>query len=173
MDDGLKQRIIGAFVLVALVVIFVPIFFDKDRIVPLDQTSLIPLQPDIDAVELIIPDSTVQEESEVFNAKDVFTPNETQPQTMVEEAPQISEKGMPLSWTLQIASFREEKRAVELRDKLIADGYSAYTKEVETNRGTMMRVYVGPKLNKNSLIAQKKKIDKEYNLSALILRFSS
>ena len=172
MDDGLKQRIIGALVLIALVVIFVPVFFDRDRITPMDRTTRIPLQPVVEPIEISEPEPIAKEQP-VLEPKEVFIPDETKPQTMIEEAPAIGSEGVPLSWVLQIASFSESKRATELRDKLIDDGYNAYTKDVKTNKGAMVRVYVGPKLNKKSLIDQKKVIDKKYNLSAIILKFSA
>lgn len=52
MNDGLKQRIVGALVLVALGIIFIPVIFDKERIVPVDRVSQIPLEPDLRAVPL-------------------------------------------------------------------------------------------------------------------------
>lgn len=45
MNDGLKQRIIGAVVLLALAVIFVPVIFDKERITPVDRNTQIPIMP--------------------------------------------------------------------------------------------------------------------------------
>ena len=47
MNDGLKQRIIGALVLVALAIIFVPVLFDRERIAPVDRQTRIPPAPDI------------------------------------------------------------------------------------------------------------------------------
>ena len=48
MDDGVKQRIVGAFVLLALLVIFLPVFFDRERIDPVDRESQIPLAPELE-----------------------------------------------------------------------------------------------------------------------------
>lgn len=47
MNDGLKQRIIGAVVLLALAVIFLPVIFDKERIAPVDRQSQVPEMPPI------------------------------------------------------------------------------------------------------------------------------
>lgn len=169
MDDGLKQRIIGAFVLIALIVIFVPVLFDEDRLTPLDRTSRIPLEPNLQKVEIAEP--VVPEEiEEVPEPKEAFIPDETKPQSMTPEEPGLTEEGTPLAWVLQLASFEEEARAISLRDKLLADGYEAYVREVKTNKGLMKRVYVGPKLDKEALIKEKKLIDSKYKLSAIILR---
>jgi len=175
VDDGLKQRIIGAFVLIALIVIFVPVLFDEDRLTPLDRTSRIPLEPSLQNVEIAAPvvPLEIEEEQQIEEMpepKDAFIPDETKPQSMVAEEPGLTEEGIPLAWVLQLASFEDEDRATILRDKLLADGYDAYVREVKTNKGVMKRVYVGPKLDKETLIKEKKAIDEKYKVSAIILR---
>jgi len=72
MNDGLKQRIIGAVVLLALAVIFVPVIFDKERITPVDRNTQIPIMPPIiaetDAAILISKKAEIaQEELEKAN----------------------------------------------------------------------------------------------------------
>lgn len=52
MDDGLKQRLIGAVVLLAIAVIFIPVLFDRNTITPVDTTSQVPPMPQI-AIEPI------------------------------------------------------------------------------------------------------------------------
>ena len=168
VDDGLKQRIIGAFVLIAIIVIFVPVLFDENRLTPLDKTSRIPLEPELETVEIsqpVVPEK-IEEQPE---PKAAFIPDETKPQAMVDEEPGLNEEGLPKAWVLQLASFDEKERATALRDKLLADGYEAYVREVDTSKGLKTRVYVGPKLHKSALIEEKKLIDKKYKLSSIIL----
>lgn len=66
MNDGLKQRIIGAVVLLALAVIFVPVIFDKERITPVDRNTQIPIMPPIiaqtDAAKLITKKTEIAQE---------------------------------------------------------------------------------------------------------------
>lgn len=52
MDDGLKQRLIGAVVLLAIAVIFIPVLFDRNTITPVDTASQVPPMPQI-AIEPI------------------------------------------------------------------------------------------------------------------------
>jgi len=169
VDDGLKQRIIGAFVLIALIVIIVPVLFDENRLTPLDKTTRIPLEPDLQIVE--IPPPQVPKDLDSIPApKDAFIPDETKPQTMVDEPPGLTEEGLPKAWVLQIASFDEKARAITLRDSLLAENYDAYIREVDTSKGRKSRVYVGPKLDKAALIKEKNVIDSKYKLSAIILQ---
>lgn len=66
MNDGLKQRIIGAAVLLALAVIFVPVIFDKERITPVDRNTQIPIMPpaiaETDAAILISKQAAIAQE---------------------------------------------------------------------------------------------------------------
>ena len=50
MNDGLKQRVVGAIVLIVLAVIVLPMLFDFSGERHIDRTSRIPEQPQIDPV---------------------------------------------------------------------------------------------------------------------------
>jgi DedD protein len=45
LDDRLKQRLVGALVLVVLAIIFLPVLFDREPIEPLDTQTQIPPAP--------------------------------------------------------------------------------------------------------------------------------
>lgn len=171
MDDGLKQRLIGAFVLLALGVIFIPVVFDREKINPVDKRTQIPLAPMVEPVviESMTP-PTVKDPAEL--ATEMFIPDEKEIETeKLEIAPSFDKKGVPNSWVIQVASFRVEKHAKELRDELVKDGYAAYTRDVNTERGKMTRLFVGPKFDKNILLRQKKEIEKKHQLAAILLKF--
>lgn len=172
MDDGLKQRIIGALVLLAIAIIFVPVFFDQERIVPLDRTTQVPLAPEIEPVEITPPVAHNKEEFEpAVPPETMFIPDEEREETDLPEEPKLSVSGTPESWVLQVASYRFETHAAETRDKLIAEGFASYTRNVETSKGVMTRLYVGPKLNKATLLEDKKQIDEKYGVDTIVLRY--
>ncbi len=187
MDDGLKQRLIGAFVLLALAVIFVPVFFDRERMTPVDTRTQIPAPPHIEPVviepSIVEPSAKESETVEVEvspkvtelaqapSGAEMYTPNDAIEETLEPEPVSVDVEGVPNSWVLQIASFKRQEHAVQLRDKLVDSGYSAYTKNVNTKKGDMVRVYVGPKIEKNVLIQQKKEIEKKYKVSTMLLKF--
>ncbi len=56
MDDGLKQRLVGAAVLLAVAVLFVPVLFERESRLVVDQTSQIPLAPVIEPVVVEAPE---------------------------------------------------------------------------------------------------------------------
>ncbi len=55
MEIKLKQRLVGAMVLIALAIIFLPSLFHKDERVALDSTSLIPPQPKVESIVITAP----------------------------------------------------------------------------------------------------------------------
>ncbi|WNO10986.1 SPOR domain-containing protein [Teredinibacter sp. KSP-S5-2] len=170
MDDGLKQRIIGAFVLLAIAVIFVPVLFDKERIEPLDRTTQLPPAPHIEPIIIQEPEPTKAPE-EAKPAEKMFLPDDSEPVDDRNDIPRLNEKGVPNAWVLQVASFRFEGHAKQFKEKLNADGYKAYTQVVQTKHGKMVRVFVGPKMNKSSLLKDKEAIEKKHKTSSMILKY--
>jgi DedD protein len=220
MNDGLKQRIIGALVLVALAVIFLPVLFDKERIAPVDRATQIPLAPVV--VPALIPEpakaprkkdsiiakpltngtfavgekngstvlepvsdkiktiATVKKESLIEASSDV---NVSSKEKVSSEAgisnavkvsgPRLGADGLPLSWVLQVASYKQKKQAEALRDILLKKGYRAFIQNVKTSKGQHVRLYLGPELDKSILEKAKKKIDKRYNVESFILSFKN
>lgn len=75
MDDSLKQRLIGALVLIALAVIFIPVFFDRDRIDPLDHQTRIPIAPIVESIDIKKPVNNIKVEP-AKPPKFLFSPRE-------------------------------------------------------------------------------------------------
>lgn len=171
LDDGLKQRLIGALVLLALAVIFLPVLFDRDPITPVDRASQIPPPPEIITVEISPP--TVPEDFEsVPSPEDMYIPEEVDEVPPTPEPAGLAADGTPKSWVLQVASFRDQDHAERLRAQLVEKGYSAYTRQVTYKNGSINRVYVGPKLDKQTLLRDKDDIYRQFGLQALVLPFA-
>lgn len=170
MDDGLKQRLIGAVVLLALGVIFLPVLFERDPMQPVDRDSQIPPAP-----EIVIVDLPVTEEIEVVDpAPDpdvMYIPDEKDVVDLAPETIGLDQEGIPKSWVLQVASFRRQEAAEDLRADLVEQGFAAYTRSLKHNGEPMTRVLVGPKLDKNALVIDKQKIDEMVNVDAILLEF--
>lgn len=170
MDDGLKQRLIGALVLLALAVIFVPVIFDRERIEPVDKRTQIPAAPHIEPVDETLFSPSPKPLPSV-TAETMYIPDDNNVADLRPEKPALDSQGVPKSWVLQVASFRFEKSAEDVRDKLIEAGYASYIETVETDSGRLRRVFVGPKIDKNILIEQKRTIKETYGFDALLLKF--
>ncbi|WP_066965596.1 SPOR domain-containing protein [Microbulbifer sp. Q7] len=211
LNDGVKQRIVGALVLAALAVIFLPSLFDREGARYIDVTSQIPQAPDIKPIAIAEPSPVEDIEpappvDEVFqpefveqaapapvpetlaSAADQATPSPSvaaakpQPKAepAVEPAPsvqlpaeetQLDDKGLPEGWVIQVGAYREPASAERMRARLMDAGFRAYTRAVDTSKGRLVRVFVGPKLSRVDAQSDKQKLDKLLKAETLILRY--
>ncbi|AOS98600.1 cell division protein DedD [Microbulbifer aggregans] len=198
LNDGFKQRIVGALVLVALAVIFLPSLFDREGARYIDITSKIPPAPDIQPIEIAQPQpaqdvAPAPEPEAVFqpvavtgqstavepkpepreasqSAAAAQTETEAAKPAPVKREPVLDERGLPRSWVVQVASYREQVRADRLRDRLMDEGFKAYTRSASTDKGTFVRVYVGPKVDRADAEATKQELDQLLAAQTLVMR---
>ena len=170
MDDGLKQRIIGALVLLALAVIFIPVLFDRERIAPVDKKTQIPVAPYIENTPVVATKEPLNEEP-VEPPESIFVPDEKQEVALTPEPISLTDEGTVNSWVLQVASFLHSKNAADFRATLEESGYDSYIRAVNTSKGKRYRVYVGPKLDKNEMITIKSEIEKKFTTQTRLLKF--
>ena len=184
MNDGIKQRVVGALVLVALAVIFLPVVFDKERIVPVDRKTQIPDEPNIEVLPLPEPPTpprpkTVRSPESVDG---LFSVEETDnEQTRVEqsdkqtitETEKKSDVTHQKSWVLQVASFKSHERADALLSTLEKEqGLRGFVRSFDIEQGERVRVYIGPSLNKSDMEKAKRLIDQQYQLESMVLAFN-
>ena len=187
MDDGLRQRLVGALVLLALGVLFVPVLFEPENRRGIDRTTQIPVQPSIKPLELKAP--VRNEAIEVVKpAPDMYQllpetdlaiaaqsdKSETKTQALPASSDRkvLDERGIPKAWAVQVASFNTQKRAAVLRDQLLGQNYPAFTRTLNTTKGRVTRVYVGPKINRDKALKLKKTLDKSLSVDTLVVKFS-
>lgn len=180
LNDGVKQRIVGALVLAALAVIFLPSLFSREGVRYIDVTSQIPPPPAIQPIEIAEP-QPVADIAPAPEPDQLFQPREEAPapepsrtsadsETPPPAQPVLDEQGLPLAWVVQVAAYREPQRAERLRMQLMDEGYKAYTREVSTDKGPVVRVFVGPKVSREEAAAAKQELDQLLNTQSLVLR---
>lgn len=171
MDDGLKQRLVGAVVLAAVAVIFLPSFFDEGNRRRVDTHTLVPEKPGIKTVEIKDP---VRPENIPQAKKPEQMYQMLEPTDIVDgkpESPALDGDAVPKAWVVQVASYQTPERAAKLRDQLLSEGYKAYMRTVKTAKGSVTRVFVGPKIDKQRALAIKDELDKALKVNTLVLRF--
>lgn len=171
LDDGLKQRVVGALVLLALAVIFLPVLFDRDPIVPVDRETQIPTAPEMVHVEIEEPDVPDDIDS-APEPETMYVPEEADVVGEVPEPAVLNVDGTPNAWVLQVASFRQRDLADALSQKLNDKEYPSYVREVAHPNGSLARVYVGPKLDKQALLAVKTEVERDFGVETLVLPFA-
>jgi DedD protein len=179
LDELMKQRVIGALVILALAVIILPMLLNLDGEYTVDNRSQIPTRPDIVAVQ--IPSSEpIADNKGTKNADQMFRFNDSREEaknkvnndiSLEGEAPGLTSEGVPKSWILQVGSFIDSNKAKSLTGQLQADQYRAYSRRSTTDGKPIYRVYVGPKILKKDMLDEKTAIERKYKVKTLLLRF--
>jgi len=165
VDDGIKQRLIGAVVLVALMIIFLPMFFGSGDMEPVDILIEIPEKPPV-------PEFNITQPVKPSDQRKAEVAEETPEQTLQELVDkEVDNKNLPVSWALQVASFKERSNAEKLRDKLRKSGYKAYIKYRLDVEPKMIRVLVGPVLERAEIDKIKGTITRHHKLEGVVVRY--
>ncbi|HHO58664.1 MAG TPA: hypothetical protein ENJ64_00375, partial [Thiotrichales bacterium] len=151
MDSPLLQRIVGAVVLVALGVIFIPALLDgsgyharqmrqieikpKPTFPPLSQKHVAPII------------SPVQKTRQQLAAKKEKQPAQPDKRARPDRA------GKPIrAFALQVGTFQNNANAEKLRDKLRKAGYASFVVPVVEKDKKIYKVRIGPELEKAQLL---------------------
>lgn len=217
LDKGMKQRMVGALVLVALAVIFLPMLFtreDEMRQVHVEapQAPAMPSLPEVKVEPVAVPEpqAIAQEpqqppvvvEESTAPASPPSQPITPSPQVQVQaqppkaqvpapkveprpeskpavasapaaavakaEAPsKIDVNGLPVSWSIQLASLSNRAGAEKLQQTLRSQGYNAYVRSA----GGMNRVYVGPLIERAEAERMRDAINRQNSLKGFVVRF--
>lgn len=191
--DGLKQRLVGAFVILTLAIIFLPMIFDKPHVIGNSKIVPVPPRPDFQTVVVQKPEQPafevveVEPESQVVslkapNAKPV--PVESSPARSGNAAPdkgngaekpartRVSELEVFKNvWMVQLGTFSDADNAYRLRDRLRNDGFKSHTKPLDVKGKRAIRVFSGPFVSKLEAQKIKKKLDARYKVKSLVLFF--
>lgn len=204
MNDILKQRLVGALILLALGVVFWPIIFvqpedrqvaDQPAIPPPPAVSTEPLAtPDADGLRASPPlsaiveaeDAAVAQQVPVDGAVEAVVSPPAEPvaptpepaaapeQVTRQESPQkltMDGDGVPVAWTLQVATVSSAEKAEALRQKLVAKNLKAYVTTVASGGKTLHRVCIGPKFERVELEKLQPGINAEFGVSTLVVRY--
>ncbi len=167
MDRALRERIIGAAVLVVFAVLVVPVFLDgpgddaemisesvtlpgqnnqerKQQTIVLDRdrTEPVPTAATPAPAEQKMPAPEKEKPAPVVQKKQA-TPAATTSNTAATE----STTGM---WAVQLGSFSNQENAERLATDLRKQGYAAFLSQLKTDSGALHRVRIGPQKDRES-----------------------
>ncbi len=205
MNDILKQRLVGALILVALGVVFWPIIFVEPgaRVEPgqvstpprpaVDTSPIEPPRPErwrastesYDEVEedtatddeLLAETEAAPEPGQGGDEAAVVEPAPAAPAVAVQartsapEAPALDANGVPVAWSLQVATVSSAAKAEELRQQLLSMQEKAYIRRLERGDRDLYRVFVGPKFERAQLEQTRARVDARFGVESLIVRY--
>lgn len=181
----LKQRIVGAIVLVALGVIFIPMILNReDNVSGISRTNIpekpreleqlatqtmpaLPAAPPQPAETRQLVDKQtppLPESAEPPEKPAVTATTSSVPTAVVEEKSIPAEAAKPRGWVVQVASFTERSKALHLRDRLRKAKFNCFVESITSKQGTLYRVRVGPVIKREEADALQAKIAKQLNL---------
>jgi len=180
MDEMIKQRLVGALVLVALMVIFLPMIFDEDQARQAELLEL-PPRPDIPRLDLerpVPPSWAAGSQQNITPTEEAEVPVEVQPTPIVSEVTEsqasvseVPDSTIPQGWTLQLASFQDPTNAEALRDKLRDAGFKAYIQQRPGSQPQMLRVMIGPELKREEMEQIKTQVNKAFKIEGIVVEF--
>jgi DedD protein len=197
MEQNLKQRLVGAIVLVSLAVIFIPIILEgpDDEWTP--RSHSIPEPPQIDyraSMQLPLPADTTEPAAASTEPADMQAPAQPeqtavtppappipepepapQPEPVATEkpaapeaAPASSAAALPAGWYVQVGSFSQQMNASGLRDRLRSAGYDTRLQAT----GSTYRVLVGPSDTRKQAEQQRDKLLAKQQLKGIVIQQS-
>ncbi|MDH5628848.1 MAG: SPOR domain-containing protein [Gammaproteobacteria bacterium] len=198
MENSLKQRIVGAIVLVALAVVFLPAIL-KDKPRQEDFNSKIPekpktlteytlsdeiknknnaLQQHLDTVEKLeqrtpqqqLPKDDLEQLNEKVNSETVNKSDNSVADS--KRSANTKETFVDAAWVIQLASFSSKNNADNMVERLKVKGYKSYTRTALNNKNVSVhRVFVGPYIEKEKAEADKLAVEHETRLKGLLIKY--
>ena len=213
LDSAYKQRMVGALVLVALAVIFLPMLFsrqDEQRQVVVEAPSApqTPTMPQVQVEPVVVPEPQALPEEPVPSDDEVAAqqapaapvqqsvpvvkpapaptapvvaakpaapapaPKPVAPQPAAPGKPDVGQSridpnGLPISWSIQLASLANRESADALQKKLRAQGYNAYIRSADGKN----RVFIGPLIERAEADRLRDLLGRQQNLNGFVVRF--
>jgi DedD protein len=188
MERRLKERVIGASVLVMLAVIFIPMVLDDSEQVETKITGTnIPARTEAEFTSRIVPLPGGD-----FAKPDVPPPAATAPPAAEttganaapvtgallkpadpagNTAPAGPERVGLTAWVVQLGSFSSEANATGLDQRLRGAGYTSFVEPLQQNGEASYRVRVGPELLRSEAQALRDRIKSELGLDGIVVSY--
>jgi len=184
LDRALKQRLLGAVILTALLVILVPEWLDgaghkaryPDRIemppIPEFKPMPAPQQPAAQPASAANDaagqaDSQAAEKVAAKPAEKVAEKPTVKP--MVKPAAEPASSSAIHAWALQVGSFNDESNARVMRDRMRGEGYAAYILEQKSSGKMHYRVRIGPELDRDRVEKLKDEISRKQKINGMVV----
>ena len=193
-DNGnLRQRLWGAAVFIAAMVIVLPLLLDGAgsesqfrRVEKLRQEPPSIVESDGQKTTRTIPDmrSLGPDEGSLFDAEDIVSrfrpdirigeddpPDYMKAEQEVREALEQNRSKSPLTaWVVQAGSFNDQANAVAVRDRLRRGGFASFVRDRETVTEPF-RVLVGPMISEESANVARQRVVELLGVEALVMTY--
>lgn len=180
MNIQLKQRLVGAVVLVSLGVIFIPMILPGDGDLSAPLRSEMPPVPDYRFTPPPEPpaEPVLDTAPPVIDAPAQEPAIEASIDTLVAKAlpsappPAATEQDKQVkAWVVQVGSFSSDGNANALRDKLRKQGFVSFVEAIKGEKGMSYRVRVGPELTREKAEQLQQRLAAATKLTGIVLQY--
>jgi len=200
MEQKLKERLVGAAVLVAVAVFFIPIIFTDSPETEVISGSNIPEKPETNFNSRIIPviesddkSSLTPIESENIESENIGSGESKQNDGLIIKQKVVAEKVISAkenkaekklsteveenttvglsAWIVQLGSFIEEDNAQSLNKKLRTAGYPSFVEPLKRDGKISYRVKVGPEIKRSEADMLLKKLKEKMQLNGIVVSY--
>ena len=176
MTDQIKNRVVGAIVLFALAIIFIPKIFDGEKESQRREFIAIPKKP----IHQVPRHNDTVNESVINDASMTeSTPNElsdNQINDRPEAAPTIvKEQSVGLktqAWVIKMGTFGNPDNVKAFVKKLRVKGFTAFSVPTVPKVGVNNKVFIGPELNQDVLVKLQPKLKVAFKESGVIEKYN-
>ena len=187
MERRLKERVIGASVLVMLAVIFIPMVLDdSEHVETRIKGTNIPPRPETEFTSKIVPlpggdfakpprvaapppGDAVQSKATAPAPEPVAEKNA--PPTARSETAAAPERVGLTAWVVQLGSFSSEANASGLDQRLRDAGYASFVEPLQQDGQASYRVRVGPELLRSEAQALRNRIKSELGVDGIVVSY--
>lgn len=175
MDRALQQRLLGAVILTALLVILVPEWLDGSGHKSRYPSQIeMPQKPHFEPLSKPEPKPSVSEQAQVTQ-QTASPPTESPPPAPApaskpEPEPEPESRAAIDAWALQVGSFSEQSNARVMRDRMRAEGYATYIHKQKSQGSMHYRVRIGPELDRTRVEKLKKAIQDKHEINGLVVK---
>ncbi len=194
MDKAqLKQRIVGAIVIIALGVIFIPMVLNRDENKTGITGSNIPLKPreleqlakqtppppppapvvPAETRQLVDKDTPPLPQATPLLEQENSAPAKAQPpaaaDTKKDKASTPAQMVKARGWVVQVASFTDRNKALHLRDRVRKAKFNCFVESSTGKRGTLYRVRVGPVIKRQEADRLQARMAKQLKLKGTLV----
>lgn len=195
MSDQIKNRVVGAIVLFALAVVFIPKIFDGEKESQRREFIAIPKKPIHQPPRVNIQSNgeststeSIQTESTVSISTKKIAPSQLDTESSVNVAKiskEINKKPDVIkpvntkpveikakAWVIRMGTFGNPDNVNALVKKLRTKGFSAFSVPRVPKAGLSNKVFIGPELNQNVLVKFQPQLKREFKESGVIEIYS-
>ncbi|SIT66030.1 DedD protein [Ectothiorhodosinus mongolicus] len=185
MDESLKQRLLGAAVLVALAVIFLPVLLDgAGREAHLDMQRMLPAEPVFERPEVrpsnppataSTPATPAPTDSAASSSTATSESAATASVEAARPAPRAELRAVPLDapvgegFVVQVGSFSREDNARSEAERLIQAGFNAFVERSQADGNAVYRVKVGPEAERRGAERVQARLQSRAGVSGIIV----